>query len=57
MELLLQRGAKGDQSDVNNKKASDLAASLGHQDVLSLLAGEKLSEHCSYGQDVYSGIP
>ena len=56
MELLLQHGAKGDQSDVNNKKASDLAASLGHQDVLSLLAGEKLSE-CSYGQDVYSGIP
>lgn len=44
VELLLQHGAKGDQSDVNNKKATDLAASLGHQDVLSLLAGEKLSK-------------
>ena len=44
VEFLLQRGAKGDLGDVNSKKATDLAASLGHQDVLSLLAGEKLSK-------------
>ena len=44
VELLLKHGAKGDESDVNSKKATDLATSLGHQDVLSLLAGEKLSK-------------
>lgn len=45
VELLLQRGAKKEKCDVNDKNAADLATGLGHHDVLSLLAGEKLSRH------------
>ncbi len=46
MELLLQHGADKKATDINGQTAADLAAALGHTDMVLLLTGKKPSK-CS----------
>ncbi|XP_064398567.1 ankyrin repeat and SAM domain-containing protein 6-like [Halichondria panicea] len=49
MELLLQHGADKKATDINGQTAADLAAALGHTDMVRLLTGKKPKE-CSEGE-------
>ena len=46
VELLLRHGADRHITDINGKTAADFATSLGHNDIVALLAGEKPSGLC-----------
>ena len=44
VELLVQYGADRTMADINGRKAEDLAAAQGHEDVACLLSGKKPSK-------------
>lgn len=44
VKLLLQHGAEIEARDVNGRRAVELAAILGHEDIGCLLTGEKQQE-------------